>query len=105
MLLIVEPFGSPVVSSVVPIVTVAPTMPTIPNTTSLGATVATITVTLSNGGTFTGTLTFGSPYFDDGGIYAISGSSSPFLLIVNPSGPGVGAEGGNIDNVTLVATQ
>ncbi len=105
MFLIVEPFGSFAVSSVIPIIVVAPTMPTIPNTTALGATVATITVTLSNGGTFTGTMSFGPPYFDDGGIYAISGSSSPFLLIVNPSGPGVGTEGGSIDNVTLVATQ
>jgi hypothetical protein len=105
MFFICEPFGPVTVSGAFPIITVTPTMPTIPNTVSTGSTVAIITVTMSDGSTFTGTVAFGSPYFDDGGIYAISGSSSPFLLIVDPDGPGVGAEGGNIDNVTVVATQ
>jgi hypothetical protein len=105
VLFIAEPFVSSSSSGAVPVLTITPTMPSIPSTTALGATVATITVTMSDGSTFIGTLTFGSPYFDDGGIYAISGSSSPFLLIVDPDGPGVGAEGGNVDNVTVVATQ
>ncbi len=92
-------------SGAVPVIVVTPsTTPTIPNWTPLGAIVATITVTMSDASPFTGTLTFGSPNFDDGGIYAISGTSSPFYLIVNPSGPGVGPEGGNLDHVTLVAT-
>jgi hypothetical protein len=89
----------------IPVVTVSPTMITIPSTTPLGTTVATITVVMSDNSPYTGGLTFGSPNFDDGGIYSISGTSTPFLLLVNPSGPGVGAQGGSVDHVTVVATQ
>jgi hypothetical protein len=78
-----------------------PPNPSIPNTTPLGATVATIIATWSNGKPFTGTLGFGSPYSDSGGVFAISGNS----LIINPSGPGVGAAGGTVEHLTIIATQ
>ena len=82
-------------------VTLNPPNPTIPSTTPLGAVVATITVTWSNGAPFTGTLSFGSPNSNGGGVYALSGNN----LIINPAGPGVGPAGGAVQNVTIVATQ
>ena len=78
-----------------------PTNPTIPSTTPSGAVVATVSVTWSNGAPFTGTLSFGPPNNNNGGVYALSGNN----LIINPSGPGVGAAGGSVQNVTIVATQ
>ena len=78
-----------------------PPNPSIPNTTPSGATVATIIASWSNGQPFTGTLGFSSPYSNGGGVFAISGDS----LIINPSGPGVAAAGGKVDQVTIVATQ
>src|SRR5262249_44882080 len=78
-----------------------PPNPSIPSTTPLGATVATIIASWSNGQPFTGTLGFGSPYSNAGGVFAISGNS----LIINPSGPGVGGAGGKVEQVTIVATQ
>ncbi len=92
-------------SPAVPIIDLSPSSPSIPNWFPLGAVVTTITVTMSDGSPFTGTVSLGSPYFGDGGIYAVSGTSNPFYLIVDPDGPGVGPEGGNLDHVTLVATQ
>jgi hypothetical protein len=82
-------------------VSVSPVSPTIFDTATLGSTVATITATWSDGSTFTGTLGFAAPYNDGGGVYAISGSN----LIINPSGPGVGAAATTIQNVTIQATQ
>ena len=62
---------------------------------------ATIIASWSNGQPFTGTLGFGPPYSNDGGVFAISGDS----LIINPSGPGAGSAGGTPAYVTIVATQ
>jgi hypothetical protein len=78
-----------------------PPSPSIPNTTPLGATVATIVATWSNGQPFTGTLGFGSPDSNAGNVFAISGNS----LIINPSGPGVSGAGGTVEQITIVATQ
>jgi hypothetical protein len=80
---------------------IEPPNPSIPNTAPLGATVATIIATWSNGQPFTGTLGFGSPYSNGGGVFAINGNR----LIVNPSGPGVGGAGGTVEQVTIVARQ
>jgi hypothetical protein len=85
----------------VPIIEIDPPNPSIPNWTPLGAIVATITVTMTGGSPFTGTVVLTD---DDGGIYAIAGSN-PWYLIINPDGPGVGPEGGTLSNVTVVATQ
>jgi hypothetical protein len=82
-------------------VTLNPANPTILSNTPPGTVVATISVTWSNGAPFTGSLSFGPPNSNGGGVYALSGNN----LIINPSGPGVGAAGGSVQNVTIVATQ
>jgi hypothetical protein len=83
-------------------ITVNPPNPTIPSTTPLGATVANIAALWSDGSPFTGTLSFGAPNFNHGGVYALDSSNN---LIINPLGPGVGSAGGSTENVTIVATQ
>src|SRR5216684_3621870 len=93
---IVQPF---------PIIVVNPLMPSIPASTPLGTVVATVTVGLSNGTPFTGTLIFDAPFFDDGGTFSLTGSASPYSLVINPSGPGVGADGATVQRVTLRARQ
>jgi len=55
---------------------------------------------MSDGSPFAGSLGFGSPYYNDGNIFAISGSN----LIVNPGGPGIPG-GTSTENVTVTATQ
>lgn len=72
---------------------------TIPDTTPLGTVVATLSATYSDGSTFFGGFEFVSPNFDNGGIYAIKGNT----LIINPNGPGVGAQGGSINHVSIDA--
>jgi Domain of unknown function (DUF4082) len=76
-----------------------PPNPSIPDTTPKGATVATILPTWSDGQPFTGTISIGDS--DPAGVFAISGNS----LIIDPQGPGVGAAGGTVEQVTIVATQ
>jgi len=78
-----------------------PPSPSIAADARLGSVVATITPTWSDGSPFTGTLSFGPPYSNDQGIFAISGNN----LIVNPSGPGISADANTVQNVTIVATQ
>jgi hypothetical protein len=77
-----------------------PPNPSIPNTTRPGTVVATIIARWSDGRPFSGRLAFGPPYWNDRGVFAISGNK----LVVNPKGPGVAAAGGTI-RVTIVATQ
>jgi hypothetical protein len=83
-------------------VTANPPNPTIPSTTPLGAVVATLAGTWSDGAPFTGTLSFVAPNFSHGGVFAIDSSNN---LIVNPLGPGVGAAAGTTETVTIGATQ
>jgi hypothetical protein len=83
-----------------PVITVTPSTPTVPDTTPLGAVVATFSVAMNDGSLFGGTVGFGAPYYDAGGIFSISGSK----IIVNPSGPGVGPNMSTVtDHITLVA--
>jgi hypothetical protein len=89
------PAGQPPVLSL----SFEPPNPSIPNTTPKGATVATILPIWSNGQPFTGTISIGNS--NPAGVFAISGNS----LIVSPSGPGVGAAGGTVEQVTIVAMQ
>jgi hypothetical protein len=57
---------------------------------------------MSDGSPFTGTVGFGAPNYDAGGIFAISGNN----IIVNPTGPGVGPNTTTLtDQITLEATQ
>jgi hypothetical protein len=56
------------------VLTFNPPNPTITSSTPLGATVATIIPSWSDGSPFSGTLSFGPPYSNDQGIFAISGT-------------------------------
>jgi hypothetical protein len=78
-----------------------PPNPSIPANAPLGSIVATITPSWSDGSPFTGTLSFAPPYSNDQGIFSISRNN----LIINPSGPGVAADGNTVQNVTVIATQ
>jgi hypothetical protein len=83
-----------------PVITVTPNTPDVPDTTPLGAVVATYTVTMSDGSPFSGTVRFGAPFYDGGGIFALTGKN----IIVNPTGPGVGPNTATItDHITLEA--
>jgi Domain of unknown function (DUF4082) len=79
-----------------------PPNPTIPRTAPLGSIVAKLSAAWSDGAPFTGTLSFGAPNFNAGGVYAIDGDNN---LIISPLGPGVGSAGGTIGNITIIATQ
>jgi hypothetical protein len=91
------------------VITVAPFMTEITDTTPLGTTVAMVVVTMSDGSPFTGTIGFGSPYYNAGGIFSLSpltynpnGSATGTIFV---SGPGVGSNMATItDYITLVAT-
>jgi hypothetical protein len=81
--------------------TLNPPNPSITSSAPLGSQVATIAATWSDGSPFTGTLSFGPPYFNDAATFAISSNN----LIINPSGPGVSSDGNTLQNVTIVATR
>lgn len=90
----------------VPMIAVTPGSPQMPDTTPLGAVVATYTVAMSDGSPFVGTIGFGPPNFDAGGIFSLAGSPTSGNIIVNPSGPGIGPNLSTItDYITLMATQ
>ena len=78
-----------------------PTNPVIASDAPAGSVVATITAAWSDGTPFTGTLSFGPPNSNDHGTFAISGNQ----LIVSSTGPGLSADGGTTQFVTIVATQ
>jgi hypothetical protein len=77
-----------------------PPNPSVSATAPAGTVVTTITAAWSNGSPFTGSLGFASPYSNDNATFTISGND----LIIN-SGPGVSADGGTLQNVTITATQ
>ena len=77
-----------------------PTNPTINTATAkVGDVVAKVVVTWSNGSPFTGTLSFGSPYFADGGAFSFDGSKDVILA------QSLVGEEGTIQNITVFATQ
>ena len=92
---------SPAVSTPYLTLSFNPPNPSITSSAPLDSVVATITASWSDGSPFAGTLSFGPPYSNDQGVFAISGNS----LIVNPSGPGVSSDANATLNVTVVATQ
>jgi hypothetical protein len=77
----------------------SPPNPNITSSTPLGSVVATVIASWSDGSPFTGTLSFGPPYSNAQGIFALLGDN----LIINPSGSGVFSDA--TLNVTIVATQ
>jgi hypothetical protein len=92
---------TPAASSPYLVLDFSPPAPSIANNAAPGSTVATIIPSWSDGSPFTGTLSFGSPYSNAQGIFAISGKN----LIINPSGPGVSSGGNNTLSITIVATE
>lgn len=76
-----------------PLVIVTPQNPTIPDTTTLGSTVGTITILMSDNSTYQGPApVFVAPNFDDGGRFVITGATSgpgPYDLVLNTAGPGL----------------
>jgi hypothetical protein len=78
-------------------IVVNPPTPSITSGTPPGTVVATLTVDVIPKGSFTGTLTFGSPYGNDVGLFALSGSDLVLVKRV-PTGD-------SVENVTVVATQ
>lgn len=78
-----------------------PPNPSISASASAATVVATITASWSDGSAFTGTLGFGSPYSNDQGTFVISGNQ----LIVSSTGPGVSADSGTTQNITITAVQ
>jgi hypothetical protein len=92
----------PAPSSPQPVIMVLPDIPKVPDTTPLGAVVATYSVTMSDGSPFTGTVRFAAPHHDGKGVFALSGNK----IIVNPSGPGLGPNKTTItDHLTLEAVE
>jgi Domain of unknown function (DUF4082) len=79
----------------------SPSTPSIPANTPAGTAVATVNVSWSNGALFTGKLRFAPPYSNDGRTFALSGNN----IIIDPAGPGVRADGGTIQNITVQAVQ
>src|SRR5215469_2601735 len=75
--------------------TISPLSPNISGSAQLGTYVATVTAAWSNGSPFTGTIQFTSPYYDDGGTFALSGNQ----LIISPLGLGVNGDGGSTQHV------
>ena len=71
-----------------PIITVVPAAPQIGDSAPLGATVANYAATMPDGTAFPGKVTFGSPYFDAGGLFALTGTASG-NIIVSPTGSGL----------------
>jgi hypothetical protein len=59
----------------VPIITFSPSAPNLDVNAPIGTLIAFISVTMSDGSAFTGTLGFAAPYYNDGGICAIQGTS------------------------------
>ena len=46
-------------------------------------------------------IEFAPPYSNDGGTFALSGTN----IIIDPAGPGVRADGGTVQNITVQAVQ
>ncbi len=100
-----EHWGTPTIPAATVVIALTPPNPTIFDTTPLGTTVATISLTMSDSSMYLGGApTFVAPDFDDGGRFIITGSSSPYNLVLNPSGPGLPLSM-SIENITLAATQ
>jgi hypothetical protein len=89
-------------SAPTPILTLSfdPPQPSITSDAPLGSVVATITASWSDASPFTGTFSFGPPYSNQQGTFAIVGNT----LIIDPSGPGVSHDANTTQNVTIVAT-
>lgn len=71
-----------------PTISSAPAAPEIASNAAPGTSVASYAATMPDGSPFPGTVTFGPPYFDAGGLFALTGAASG-KIIVSPTGPGL----------------
>jgi hypothetical protein len=78
----------------------SPATPVIASNAAGGTVVTTITARWSDGTQFNGSLSFGAPYSNAQGVFAISGND----VIVNPTGPGLLGLANKIQNITITAT-
>ncbi len=76
----------------------SPSTPSVPANAAVGTVVTALTASWSNGTTFTGTLSFVSPYKNDGGLFALSGNN----VVVNGS---LASLGGTTQEITVQAQQ
>jgi hypothetical protein len=83
------------------VITFDPPTPSLSSDASGSTVVSAVNVTWSNGAPFTGTIAFTTPFSDDSSTFALSGNN----VIVNPDGPGLGADGDTTQMVSIVATQ
>ena len=79
----------------------SPSNPSIPPNATGGTVVATAVASWSDGSQFTGTYSFGQPYSNDGGVFALDGNQ----IIVNPNGPGLSPDAHTTQHITVIATQ
>jgi hypothetical protein len=77
-----------IIGLLLPTITFAPPAPQIGDSAPLGTYVASYAATMPDGTAFPGKLTFGPPYFDAGGLFALTGGASG-NIIVSPTGPGL----------------
>jgi hypothetical protein len=76
----------------------SPSTPSVPADAAVGTIVTALTASWSNGATFTGTLSFVSPYSSDGGLFALSANN----VVVNGSLASLGA---TTQEITVQAQQ
>lgn len=80
---------------------VTPSAPTIPSSDGTSGNVVALQGVWSDASTFTGKYIPVASNYDDNATFSISGSE----LIIYPSGPGVGSDGGTTQHVTFEAIQ
>jgi hypothetical protein len=80
-----------------PVISFSPAAPSITDDTPVGTIIANITVTMKPNGIFAGSLSFGAPYGNAGGLLGISGSD---IVLVAPLPAGASQQ-----HATVVATQ
>lgn len=84
----------------------SPSSPTLSSGAAAGSVAATVTAAWSDGSPFTGMLSFGPPYNNDAGTFALScNTCASANIIVDPAGPGLTADANTTQRVTVVATQ
>jgi hypothetical protein len=76
----------------------SPSSPSVPADATVGTVVTTLVASWSNGSSFTGALSFGSPSSNDGGLFALSGNT----VVVNGS---LANFGNTTQDITAQATQ
>ncbi len=86
-----------VMSPATPVITFGTSAPSVFDNAAVGVPLSTIVVTMSDGSTFSGSLGFGTPYNNDGGICAIVGTN---LTLGKPL-----PAGSSTQHCTIAATQ